>query len=606
MPFTRTNQQWGILHFERLGVLIPGVTLCVFFFAATLASVVSRETANTQTLDTLTDHLRHRIAFIQGAAEEFLQIGLQGRLQNLISSLASDADLISIHVVDEHNQVLASSRLADVGLSWRTLDEDFQKPLIARVRDSRRLHSYHDVDQDFLETYASLCVENSPDRLHASTCGFISYRVDIRPHMQAATLALRDNSAYYILGMAAVVLVSLGLIHLLVARRTALISSVIRKFRAGDRSARIDVERNDEISKLGHSINKLLEEIEEDEKVIRDGHERLHALFDNVIDSVIVINEKGIIENANPATEHIFGYTPDEVIGQNVGLLMPESVRSEHDGYLADYCESGVKNNIGIGRHVEALHKSGRLFPAELSIGEMHVHGERLFTGILRDVSEQVEMNRKMQQAYEELHQAHARLEQSARTDKLTNLYNRGHFDAVLLSEILRATRHGLPVSLMLLDADYFKRFNDHYGHLEGDRCLQEIAKTLQQTFMRSGEVVARYGGEEFAVILPHCDKRDAMNRAESLLNSIWDRAIPHEKSGVADRVTVSIGTVTYLPVSKQPVAPDDLIHAADEMLYSAKAAGRNQARHNQFRQQTDETATDPAAISLRYKGVPK
>ena len=606
MLFTRSNKHWGILHFERLGVLIPGATLCVFFLAATLAIAVSRNTANTQTLESLTGSVQDRIAFIQGAAEEFIEMGMQGRLQQLISSLASDNDLISIHLVDQNNQVLASSRLADVGLSWNELEEEHQRPPVESVRRSHRLYSFHNVEQAYLETYTSLCGSAGHDRLRAMTCGFISYRIDINSHLQATTLALRANSTYYLLGMAAVVLVSLGLIHILVARRTARISTVLKQFGDGDRSARIIVERNDEISDLSHSINKLLAEIEEDEKEIRDGHERLHALFDNVIESVIVINEKGIIENANPATEHIFGYTPDELIGRNVSMLMPEPVAGEHDSYLAKYCASGVTKSIGTGRQVDARHKSGNCFPAELAISEMHVHGERLFTGILRDISEQVEMRRKMQQAYEELHEAHIQLEESARTDKLTNLYNRGYFDTALLNEIMRATRHGISLSLMLLDADYFKRYNDHYGHLEGDRCLQDIAQTLQQTFMRSGEVVARYGGEEFAVILPHCDRQDAMNRAETLLKSIWDRAIPHEKSGVADRVTVSVGVITHRPELKQPVDPEDLIKAADEMLYNAKAAGRNQVCHNQFTQETEDTVTQVAVLGSTYRLAPK
>jgi diguanylate cyclase (GGDEF)-like protein/PAS domain S-box-containing protein len=391
------------------------------------------------------------------------------------------------------------------------------------------------------------------------------------------------------------------MIHILVARRTARISSVLKKFGDGDRSARLQVERNDEISELSHSINWLLAEIEEDEKEIRDGHERLHALFDNVIESVIVINEKGTIESANPATEKIFGYTPEELMGCNVSMLMPEFVSHEHDSYLASFCESDVARTVGAGRQVEARHKSGNCFPAELAISEMHVHGERLFTGILRDISEQVEMRRKMQQAYEELHEAHARLEESARTDKLTSLFNRGHFDTTLLGEILRATRHGLPMSLMLLDVDYFKPYNDYYGHLAGDHCLKELAQTLKQTFLRSGEVVARYGGEEFAVILPHCNKQDAMNRANRLLSSVRERAIPHEKSGVADHITVSIGVITHIPRAKQPADPDDLIKAADEMLYNAKAAGRNQSCHCDFSLPTDVSPAKVKTLSSRH-----
>ena len=595
MPFTRTNTHWGMLHFERLGVLIPGVTLAVFFLAAFLASMISRETASTQTRDALIDHLNDRIAFIQGAAEEFVQLGLQQRLQQLISSLASDSDLISIHIVDEKNQVLASSELADVGLPWADLEQGFQRPFIKNVRQTQRLASFYDHEHEFIETYASLCGAKRPDRLRLHSCGFITYRIDTKPHLHAATLALRDNSRLYILGMATVALFSLGLIHVLVARRTADISNIVHEFRDGNRAIRINVTRKDEISELSHSINKLLDEIVEDEKAIRDGHERLHALFDNVIDSVIVINDKGIIESANPVTENIFGFTPDEMVGQNVSMLMPEPISHEHDHYLAEYRKTGVAKILRTGRQVEAKHKSGRLFPAELAITEMHVHGERLFTGILRDVSEQVELNRRMQQAYEDLHEAHARLEEVVRTDKLTQLFKRGHFDTTLFAEILRATRHAIPLSLMLLDVDYFKRFNDHYGHVEGDSCLQAIAQTLQQVFMRSGEVVARYGGEEFAVILPHCGRQVALNRAEKVLHAVRERNIPHEKSGTADRVTISIGVATHCPTSKHPVAPDDLIKAADEMLYNAKAAGRNQVCHTMFSDDIGDIAANQA-----------
>jgi diguanylate cyclase (GGDEF)-like protein/PAS domain S-box-containing protein len=601
MPSANINKSKGVRQLGRLGVLIPGVILCVFFLASILAILISRQTAYTQTLVAVNKQLENRITFIQGAAEEFLEMGLRARLPQLISSLAADNDLISIHIVDENNQVLASSKLADIGLSWQTLQQDFQQPLVETVRRTQRLASYHNVEKNFLDTYAGLCGEIRPDRLRSKACGFISYRVDIKPHMQAATLALRDKSTYYILGMATVVLVSLSLIHVLVTRRTRHIAALVKQFGDGKRSTRITVDRNDEISELGHSINSLLDEIVEDEKAIRDGHERLHALFDNVIDSVIVINEKGLIEQANPATEQIFGYTPEELIGQNVSMLMPEQTRSEHDRYLSNYCETGVKNTIGVGRQVEALHKSGTQFPVELTISEMHVHGERLFTGILRDISEQVVMRQQMEKAYEDLSEAHTRLEQSARTDKLTDLFNRGYFDTALYTETMRATRYDEPLSLMLLDVDYFKPYNDHYGHPEGDRCLQEIAQILKQVFQRSGEVVARYGGEEFAVILPHCDENIAMSRADKLLQAVRDKAIPHVKSGIADHITVSIGVVTCRQSSIEPIAPDKLIKAADEMLYKAKAAGRNQAFNDLLTQNTGNSANSAGLISAPY-----
>ena len=128
----------------------------------------------------------------------------------------------------------------------------------------------------------------------------------------------------------------------------------------------------------------------------------------------------------------------------------------------------------------------------------------------------------------------------------------------------------------MLLDVDYFKNYNDYNGHPEGDRCLQLIAEVLSSNIRRSGEIVSRYGGEEFAAILPACTGSEALARAERLLQSIWDMAVPHARSLVADRVTVSIGICTYHSTANKTIAPEKLIKMADQMLYQAKREGRN------------------------------
>ena len=592
MPSTDHLLRRGARHFGRLGYFIPLITLCVFLIAASTAVFVAHETAKTEAQRQASHKVRDRITFVQGAAEEFLELGLQDRLQQLISSFASDSDLIAIHIVDGNDQVLASNRLGDVGLSWRALEQDIDRELVSHVRDTQNLSIRHDETQGILDSYASLCGNIDPNRLRPTRCGFVTYRVDLKPQMQATTLALRRQSLYYLSGMAAVVLVVLGLLHILVARRTQRIVSLLKAFGDGRRSARIEVCRSDEISDLGHSINRLLDQVVEDETEIRDGHERLHALFDNVVDSVIVIDEAGVIESANPATTQIFGYPIEEIIGQDIRMLVPEPDRDQRDRHLENRHGPGEKKRIGTGRQVEARHRSGHCFPVNLAISEMHIHGRRLYTGIMRDISEQVAMTEQINRAYEDLQQAHAELEKVAHTDTLTALYNRRHFDKTLLTETMRSTHQQTPLSVLLLDVDYFKLFNDRYGHPAGDRCLQEIAQVLNEVFMRAGELPARYGGEEFAVILPHCDAGDAMNRADALLKTLWERAIPHAKSRVADRVTVSIGAVTYRPVSIKPVAPERLIKAADEMLYEAKAAGRNQARHTSITQATaDGTA---------------
>lgn len=146
-------------------------------------------------------------------------------------------------------------------------------------------------------------------------------------------------------------------------------------------------------------------------------------------------------------------------------------------------------------------------------------------------------------------------------------------FDERIAQEVSRARRAKTPLSLALLDVDFFKLYNDNYGHQQGDECLRKVASTLQQTARRAGEVAARYGGEELVLILPGSDAQAAATVAEHARAAIESLAIAHAKSshGV---VTVSIGVATF-----GPPAPDDvkaLIAAADGAVYRAKAAGRN------------------------------
>ncbi len=398
--------------------------------------------------------------------------------------------------------------------------------------------------------------------------------------------------------MAVVVIVSLILLHFFVSRRTQRITTALNLFAEGERAARISIDRKDEIGAIGLSVNALLSKVVEDEEAIRGAHERLNALFSNVLDSVIVITDNGVVEDANPATYRIFGYQPEEIIGRKINMLMPAPVRDLHDSYLERYRRTGESSVIGVGRQVEAQHKSGRQFPLDLSISEIEVQGKHLFIGILRDVSEQVAMRERMRKAYEDLKRANSELEKQARTDKLTGLANRRQFDITCMAETLEAARELSPLSVLLLDVDYFKPFNDHYGHPEGDRCLRDIAQILRRSFSRAGDLVARYGGEEFAVILPARNQAQAVWSAEMFLEAIRKRAIPHARSHIADHVTVSVGLVSYHPVSNIPIDPEDLIQVADDMLYSAKAQGRNQVRQSLYSEAENVAAVNDRRLT--------
>jgi diguanylate cyclase (GGDEF)-like protein len=166
------------------------------------------------------------------------------------------------------------------------------------------------------------------------------------------------------------------------------------------------------------------------------------------------------------------------------------------------------------------------------------------------------------------------RLESLSVTDGLTGIANRRYFDDFLKAEWLRAKREGGNIGLIMVDIDHFKAFNDHYGHLEGDHCLQKVAATLKEQAQRPRDLVARFGGEEFAIVLPsiHFDGMKVV--ADRIRTSLTAAALPHEASDTSDILTVSMGLAWAEPSSSDNM--DVLIEAADEALYAAKAGGRN------------------------------
>ena len=199
---------------------------------------------------------------------------------------------------------------------------------------------------------------------------------------------------------------------------------------------------------------------------------------------------------------------------------------------------------------------------------------------------------RELDEKSRALELANGRLSRLSMVDGLTEVANRRRFDEALHEEWRRARRAQLadqsapaPVpydamALLLLDIDYFKQYNDHYGHLAGDACLKQVAATIACAIRRSGDLVARYGGEEFAIILPATPLAGGFSVAERIRRMIWDAAIPHAESPLG-RVTVSIGVAD---VQGQDCGGEtDLLRMADGALYAAKRAGRNRVAQAVF-----------------------
>ena len=165
-------------------------------------------------------------------------------------------------------------------------------------------------------------------------------------------------------------------------------------------------------------------------------------------------------------------------------------------------------------------------------------------------------------------------LELQSVSDDLTGLYNRRFFYEFLEKEWLRSVRSHKPISIIFSDVDYFKLYNDYYGHQVGDECLEKLGKIFKYSIKRAMDIVARVGGEEFIVILPETDKEGAVCVAKSIQERLLAARIPHHKSSISTYVTLSMGIATIVP--KNETQFENLVKLADDNLYKAKELGRN------------------------------
>jgi len=187
--------------------------------------------------------------------------------------------------------------------------------------------------------------------------------------------------------------------------------------------------------------------------------------------------------------------------------------------------------------------------------------------GFMFDISERKKTEQKLIDLQKEL-------EQLSFKDGLTGVANRRMFDSVMELEWHNAKRHRQPLSLIMIDIDYFKQYNDHYGHLQGDECLKRVSQALDEAATRSRDFIARFGGEEFVLVLPDSDAESAATVAERCRKAIFKLQIPHAKSEVSQLLTISLGVGSVVP------GPDDelmdFIETVDKRLYLAKQSGRN------------------------------
>jgi len=258
-------------------------------------------------------------------------------------------------------------------------------------------------------------------------------------------------------------------------------------------------------------------------------------------------------------------------------LILLDVVMSGMDGYeVARRIRSSSESWVPI------IFLSGNAAPEDIVIG-IEAGGDDYLT---KPINKQIlnakvnamariaQMRQQLVAISADLQQANKNLERLAVMDGLTGIANRRRFDEMLELNFAIACRTKSPIALLMCDIDQFKRYNDHYGHLQGDECLKTVAAALADQPLRTTDFVARYGGEEFVVILSSTDLPGAIHVAERLCQRIRDLAMPHEGIGGQALVTLSIGVAAFTPTRAQTTT--ELIKQADQRLYYAKEQGRD------------------------------
>jgi diguanylate cyclase (GGDEF)-like protein/PAS domain S-box-containing protein len=283
---------------------------------------------------------------------------------------------------------------------------------------------------------------------------------------------------------------------------------------------------------------------------------RVQAAIEGARDAVVITDANGLPIFLNIAFGNLFGYTLDGLRVKGLGgVYARPAVASNHLRRIleGEEFDQEVRLVTRRGVIVEALFRgSVVLDDAYRVVGA---------TFVFSDITERKRLENELRAL--------------SREDALTGLPNRRAYEQSLATEWRRALRNQRPLAVLLLDIDHFKAFNDHYGHPMGDACLRQVADVLRLGCRRSADTVARFGGEEFIAIFPETDAIDAAGVAEQMRASVADRAIPHGMAGELPMVTISIGVAALVPSNRLRAA--DLVRMADEALYAAKRAGRNQ-----------------------------
>ncbi|MCL7743412.1 sensor domain-containing diguanylate cyclase [Guyparkeria hydrothermalis] len=267
-----------------------------------------------------------------------------------------------------------------------------------------------------------------------------------------------------------------------------------------------------------------------------------------------------------PQIERLLGWSPESWVGIDDWA---ERMHPDDRERVVNFCVAQSKAGSDHEADYRALTKDGDYLWIRDVVHVMRDESGKVdsLVGFMFDISERKASEEKLLRLQKEL-------EELSLKDGLTGVANRRMFDSILEVEWANAQRHGQPISVVMLDIDYFKQYNDEYGHLAGDDCLKAVARALEASGLRSGDLLARFGGEEFLLLLPNTDEPSAQRVAERCRQLILDQRILHARSPIGPHLSASFGVATTIPTEEMD--PVELVETADCHLYRAKGRGRN------------------------------
>jgi diguanylate cyclase (GGDEF)-like protein/PAS domain S-box-containing protein len=314
---------------------------------------------------------------------------------------------------------------------------------------------------------------------------------------------------------------------------------------------------------------KAQRQVRQAQEALREKTAELQHYFDFALNLLCIADFDGRFVKLNPAWESVLGYPPRELEGKAfLGFVHPDD-----RGRTLAALEQLRHGHKVVGLSNRYRHRAGTYRDIEW---QAVPHGGLIFAEA-RDVTQERLDQQSLIALNAQLESQSQTLRSLAFLDGLTGVANRRRFDESLQTEWRQGLRNPTALGLLLLDVDYFKLYNDHYGHQAGDACLQLVANALRQHIGRPHDLLARYGGEEFVCLLPGTDREGVQAKAEELRQAVMALGLPHERSPVARVVTVSIGFASWIPTDH--ATPEQLLLAADAALYEAKNAGRNRVR---------------------------